>query len=277
MGQRPSSPNIREQSGVSMRTHFSAFVKDNRLYLMGMAETSAGSVPFTHHERLGEPVPDGPINLTEPPPPVQACLERIEKPLMQYLLRQQMVLGAENLVERSRVGDQNAMAIMAGVRKRAYQGNPRARAAFRMLQAYIEANPVQGGAARFPGARRPFKLLEATLQKGPEEYALGVSALVPLLDDPMKAACKLSHGRPIDSAVLTQVLAMLPETDEGKENAFKAGYFGKRTEVESMTDLGRRVAAVGLALSWAKRLQEVRKPETPIRYFSKVCAWELGE
>lgn len=51
---------------------------------------------------------------------------------------------AADLVERSRVGDQNAMAILRDMRKNALGGNETAQAGFAAAKEYIEANPVDG-------------------------------------------------------------------------------------------------------------------------------------
>ena len=49
---------------------------------------------------------------------------------------------AESVVRRARNGDQNAMALIALVRRNAMSGNPRAQASYAVMQNYVNQNPV---------------------------------------------------------------------------------------------------------------------------------------
>lgn len=55
----------------------------------------------------------------------------------------EMMHGAKEIVERSRAGDQHAMAIAKGIGDQARAGNERARLSWILIQQYTEQNPAQ--------------------------------------------------------------------------------------------------------------------------------------
>lgn len=98
--------------------------------------------------------------LFHPRSPLKAWLDRRHMPkelpsaaaqvhgqLMAYEIRPQalrhaaMAFGAAQLVERSRMGDQNAMGMISAVADQANRGNPRAQTAAQLIHLYCQANP----------------------------------------------------------------------------------------------------------------------------------------
>src|SRR5688572_17997166 len=122
-----------------------AYVKGNRLYILGLSQGPMGAVPFIHHVALSEAAPDGIVNIDTAPSSVQKALDESDGPVAEIIELEQMKLAAESLVSRARNGDQNAMGLIATVAEEAKQpNNQRAQLAFTLLEDFITKNPHDG-------------------------------------------------------------------------------------------------------------------------------------
>src|SRR5260221_1190463 len=89
-----------------------------------------------------------------------------------------------DVVERSRLGDQNPTAIIACVRVRAESGHPKAKASHQAIVKYIKENPP-GGRGQIVGVFTSMRSALGRLRDGakqcksPEEYASMVPVGVP--------------------------------------------------------------------------------------------------
>lgn len=155
-GVPPPGPFGREEVRERAMMHASAYVQDGRLYVMGVKSTPIGTVPFSYQGAVDGSVPDGPIDLfsKEHPETVLKAVEEAKRPIMSAVAGEAMKMGAESLVERSRSGDQNAMAILTLVAENAEKGNKRAKHALKLVKDYIGKHPMEGGTGNGPDLGR---------------------------------------------------------------------------------------------------------------------------
>lgn len=264
----------------------SAYAHQGRMCISGLARTPSGVVPFTWSTRVSGDVPNGPIALEETSkqsPSVNQALAASSGPIQFGIETQQIRAGVENLVERARLGDQNAVAIIAKARENARQGEPRASMAVKAMRAYIEHNPPghKMAVTRFGELFDAVTTLAGSVQT-PEGFASATTAIVTAIpmdpDSHQTAATAIANGKPITNEMLTAA-----SISSGSPQVFTAAY-------KSATDKAKRVALIGrvpesnidalrmgFTIGTAKRLQDVRDPSTEITKFSPMAGWEHGE
>jgi hypothetical protein len=198
---------------------------------------------------------------------------------------------AAELVTRSRLGDQVAMAQMCLVREHAEKGHPGAKRSMAALTNYVKRHPIES-TSRFGDeirrdneADRLAELMFATM--GNEEaYPRAVINLAPEIakNDFNKAIVTLANGPsllgngndvPIILAIANsftddQIRAAFARGVKYCENAMKDGYKELPPECQSMVRLG-------FLLGSARKIQAVRLPNVPISALSPEVGWELGE
>lgn len=175
---------------------------------------------------------------------------------------------AAELVERSRQGDQNAMATINEVRRSAGQGSAKAAKAFHHIMEYIKKNPFD----RFHGEDCCNYQEIKTLIHGDEPLAL-FDAIVNA--DCYTAATMLAAGPEIKWRNLGKSL-------KGRERTvfFHAVRHGRRKNAFDSIELNEReqqIANAGKVYCVCKAIIDVRKPGARIADFSRAVAWELGE
>jgi len=206
------------------------------------------------------------------------------------------------LVRRSRVGDENAMAMIYRVGQEARKGNPKAARAAAAIEAYAKANPPTPLSIDMPKpviadppvaadagvvvwqdnaeARKP-PLPRGALQgvldpdhfcdviAGAARYRFGVDA----------AATVLATGQPLTRGAIESVAEKF---DEKPAKIFLYGV-SRCTQDDweraapAMNGDGRYYLVVGQCFGRARRLQALRQPGSRIGAYSKVAGWELGE
>lgn len=254
-----------------------AYVKDNRLFILGLSEGTMGTVPIIYHVALPEPVPDGAVDLNALSPIVEKALQESEEILAQQVETEQMRLAAESLVTRARKGDQNAMGMIATVAEAAQSGgNERAELAYNLLLDYTKKHPHNNLKAL--SVPSDIKISREIVRAS---TPTAISALVPGVQDLYVVAIILANGEMINREMLDSILSTF--ADEYEQHAFKLGItFGTALDViaqatqeyeGSQLDALRTGCCVGLA----RRLQIARLPGTPIKIFSPIAGWELGE
>lgn len=157
------------------------------------------------------------------------------------------------LVIRARSGDQNAMGMIAEVRKSAMAGNPKAQYAYKCLEDYIRRNPAN----------------------------ISRNKNVQVGDESIRNQVALANGPLLTNDYVAQFCNTFGSEDEKK--AFKHGvkrYKHMRHLKQLKNTLPKpqqRALQIGVDFGVARSIQAVRIPGNSIRDFSPVVAFELGE
>lgn len=158
------------------------------------------------------------------------------------------------LVIRARSGDQNAMGMIAEVRKAAQAGSPKAQYAYNCIEDYIKRNPASG-------------------------ISRNIKAQVG--DESIRNQVALANGPLLTNDVVAQFCNTFGSEDEKK--AFKHGikrYKHMRHLKQIKAQLPppqQRALQIGVDFGVARSIQKVRIPGNSVWDFSPVCAIELGE
>lgn len=186
--------------------------------------------------------------------------------------------AAEELVERARLGDQNAVGMIVQVRQNAEKGSPRAIAAHRMMLDVAKGKSPRVGSER----RNPLAILRDNIRKHrtSNEYAAHIAGIVPetgtSAHDAIAAAQAISRGPSIGPNVLRAV-----QSTFGAEPEKKAFAFGVKAAPLRVLDTckkcpnpaGKKALHVGFTMGLARRLQAARRGN--IAALSPKAAWEL--
>lgn len=164
-----------------------------------------------------------------------------------------------SLVNRSRAGDQNAMALIALVRDNAAKGNPAARRSAKFMRNYIAQNPMQSemGAELGP----PVRFFNPTKEH---------------------ATLAFANGFPLEKPVIGHVASSFGNDSNANKQTFLMGV--KKWGSTLAPDLRRQANPIrlsifeaGQVIGKARAIQQVRKPGTPLASFDPMIGWELGE
>jgi hypothetical protein len=224
---------------------------------------------------------------------------------------------AAALVNRARVGDQNAAALIKKVGVRAREGNSgKAKKAFAAIKKFLDANPVvggpsapnQGGQFGYGGTVSPTippapqALVEFSgesrrvASERPELPTLPKGAFDKLFDPDrfqgiVIAACRHKNGLDAASVVLASGPTLSKEdvtaiglSGFGSEAATQAFFMGVKYPLErdmvrmkNLDTVLKRAFVVGQCVGRAWRIQAVRRPGSRIGLWSPGAGWELGE
>lgn len=165
---------------------------------------------------------------------------------------------AEAFIKRARLGDQNAMAMIAMVRDNAKRGVPNAIASFRIMEKYIKQNPVT------PSANMGFD--ECLPCMAPDTHGAIMLANGPMLTNSRIRNVAASFGNE-ERNILLQGMRKWQSDHDALHEKLSA-------RLDSMQ---REILKLGRTLGKARALQIVRHPNGPISAYSKRAAWELGE
>lgn len=268
----------------------SAYVRDGRFFIIGLTDSDYGPIPFAWHCECPD-APNGPVNVgaEDLHENVKVALDEADKAISSRVEQERMKLIAAELVDRARDGDQNAMALLQRIGENAKRGNPRARMAAYLCDAYIRNHPP-GSFGADPGRQRVHVsgLLGTVTQAiktrpEPVEYSSALHALLPgvlAVVDPSDAAVIVSNGPDLTDKENSRISAILAafHSDEEKK-AFVAGARtdALKTVLAKVSTNAKAACAIGYIIGLARRIQLVRLPNTPISVFSKDVAWELGD
>ncbi len=172
---------------------------------------------------------------------------------------------ATDLVFRARHGDQNAMGMIAEVRKAAQRSkfgkeNLRAKLAFGMIQEAIRRNPKGGisvGAENVPPPPPP----DTKQYKFPKELLTGLICPESFFDC-FKAFQHIQNGM----LIVCTMMSFGPTLTKANFREFMQGVPNDAQ--------GHAVADV---LNKARKIQAVRNPNLPSGILSQAVAWEMGE
>ena len=275
------------------QTSASAFVKDGRLHIIGVANTIAGAVPFSYYAKVPSGIDNGPIAMNGDNNPVIAkAIIGSEGPIARKITDEQQRLAAESLVERARNGDQNATAMIVMVRRSAEKGAELAKRSLEAIKAYALGHPVTAldAAVGVNGERDEREkndalslLRRAGREKG-AAYSAKLAAYIPAVEqnahDSSLAAVLIASGPEVTPQVYSHIEKSFAKASH---QAFLFGYknalhtskvFAKLSA--SPSDVAKALQ-VGYVLSLARRLQTARTPQGRIAVYSPEAAWELQE
>lgn len=182
---------------------------------------------------------------------------------MSQASRRDVERTASDIVERARAGDQVAMGLMAQVRDRAKQGNPRAKQSLRAMQRYINKNPAVTIGKEANGTTSPLApIATKAIWTNPTPKVI-VTAL-PLMKF-WQGVVALVHGPKLDNERLVHIS---DELNGEIQPAFKDAVVNFRNP---------KGWAMGRIIGIARCIQRLQIPSVPISTFCPATAWELGE
>lgn len=188
--------------------------------------------------------------------------------------------AAGALVERSRLNDQNAIAMICQIRDAAARGEGRAQQTAQAIRKYIQKHPTDNQMGFESQTDAMANDILASF--GAEDYReVLITKVLPLAqEDIKKAIVTVSHGPilfPTDGeSLVRQIGNSLPEGDI--REAFKLGATEAATALNAMQGMShdmQHAVLLGYVLGKARALQLVRVPEVPVKVQSELAGFEL--
>ena len=232
---------------------------------MGLAQLKVGPVPFTYDCPAPDGSTDGPIDMNaEHSKELEECLTKAEHAIQQKIAFGTLKIRAENLVLRSRNGDQNAIAMIIAIRRNAKQGNKKAVMGMRAIMQYIEDHPPTktctfGEESQHEVANALTKHVDS---ETPEHYSMAVNTYLPHTS-PQCAVVLIANGPLITNDLLRFVSSNFSEREM---NQFKHGLAGDISV--------SRCCIMGNIFRKAKELQGIRRGQ--FQFLDPVVKYELG-
>lgn len=269
-----SSESLAETPDIAL----TGYVYAGRLCLLGMAKTPFGPIPLATRVRIGSELSDGPVDFENIPEQAISIVEKAYGDVIDKLQFETMKAAAENLVERARSRDQNAMAMIAMIREEAEKGSQRAKTSVDLLKEYIAKHPAEEG-PRFSGEKPATGLVKRVKQASEEEnpyaYALSIATYLPNASHDIVTIVMLANGPPLLKAKIFDIASSFGS--EGEAKLFLAGTDPKVRTPIHLPNQARRVFNAGRCVGVARAIQGIRYPNVPLGTLSKRIAWELGE
>lgn len=252
-----------------------AYVRNGRLCIVGVHESDAGPIPFTVTEDVGEGIEDGPVDFGVEDSPVSTAIQKASHKMVSKIEDEKMRKIAGEWVDRARAGDQNAMALLQGVRRNVQAGSERAKRAAAHIARYIKAHPVDLTEGRkYLPAPPPVPEYRSVLKKLSQYVAdpAAVCAWTPPISrtDPYVAALVLANGPNLSP---DHIKAVASHFGEDERRDFWMGFRNWRDKSQPSSD----AHSAGRAVGTARVLQGVRLKVYPISYFCELSGWELGD
>ena len=197
--------------------------------------------------------------------------------------RRLMQQTADDLVVRSRVGDQNAIAIIEMTRDNAERGVPRALLAYRMIKQALERVPVLvAGTLPIPkmrSSRIEHSFSNAVFAGEPDEqYGQTIVSYAPNLGE--LGIILLANGPPLFMTGRARCIAQTFKTPDEK-NAFCLARRGagcaNLVERATFPRPLQHAMAVGDSFGLAQKLQTLRQPGAKMSDWDPRLGWEFGE
>jgi hypothetical protein len=154
--------------------------------------------------------------------------------------------GACALVERARVGDQNAMAMIQQIRANAMNGNQKSVTALNYITRYIHQNPVT----------------KSSKKLGPGKQAQVSANCISLAEGPV-----LSDER------IREIADSFASPEEKMQ--FIEGFVNHQNGRVYPSDSA--ASNLGRTIGFARGLQAIADPRADVSDFSPIIGWELGE
>lgn len=266
------------------------YVHRRRFSIVGVCDTDFGKVPFSWQCNVKGDVPDGAVDFgsDEGHPSLAKAIEGSHGPIGHVIRQERMKLATENLVERSRQGDQNAMAIIQMIRLVAKKGNEKAREAYKLIDLYIKTHPKTSignePVVNF-GIEKAFEFSRKPMP--PEGYAANFVIFVPCVGNLASlndsAARVLSGGKKIDEATFHAVRNAISTTPKS-QTMFRKSYSVSRNPNalqavarQAKTSDETKAVQTGFVLGRTRLFQGVSEGSLPISLLDPNAAWEAGD
>ena len=237
----------------------SAYVQNNKMCIMGLQASKWGPIPFSHVIECQ--YPDGAIDFgRELEPNVKIAIDESQKIILTKIEKEKMRLAVEELVDRTRAGDQNAAAMLVLVRKNALGGYPKAQLSLKYAKNYA----TRGQGKPNTGITQSFAAEVSS--PDPIHVNTAINSMLPGMNI-LQGSVALANGPKIDKERVKGM--MNPFTPEEKKqfiNAFKNWRDAKVTN---------DVEKIGKCIGLARAIQMVRLPNTPISILSPRAGLEL--
>lgn len=195
--------------------------------------------------------------------------------------------AARDVVERTRAGDQVAMALLARVRDNAKSGDPKARKSLKAIERYIRKHPPRPNHL-FADVGRDVPSVGPVsdiTQPGSSEHSAAKALwLNPTPAIVLKAipccgfwagAVALKHGPRLDSARIHEISEAAPE--EARPALQNAIRFWRKKAPDDANDVQEQSWLIGRIIGLARCLQRLQLPSVPISSLCPIAGWELGE
>jgi len=187
--------------------------------------------------------------------------------------------GARDVVERSRLGDQNAVAIIRDVAKNAAAGSPKAKTAYAYIEDYIKAHPAPSKFSAEDGQK--LGVLKA-LDKNHPRVVVPVLMSLPEsgnTDLINTASVMLAQTKPWNTNKVKAVAGCFDgENLEIFRFGFESGSNSKhlRQATAQMAPAQIGVLCCGHCVGMARKLQLARLPQVPVSILGDMIGWEMG-
>lgn len=249
-----------------IRASASAYVQQKRLCVLGIAESKWGPIPFSHAQPCD--AEDGPVDFgKELEEPLKIAMQESEQAIMNKVQRDKLQLASENLVDRARAGDQNAMGTLVMIRKNAQDGQEHAKLAMKYLLKYARNTKVFSPFGFEPLQRTMKAFAEEIAVDSPLHYSTAVLGLSTSLTIDA-VGVTLSNGPRLDNSRIRSLCNSFKDDERAQ---FMDGIVKWKVRTESPSPAHR----IGKCIGLARTLQRVRLPHTPISLLSKLAGWEL--
>lgn len=235
------------------------FAKDGNLIVQGLYKTNQGPIPFSV-ELPARGIKDGPVNLNNPK--IGRLLASSEPAIRRAVQKTKLEKAAKEIVERTRLGDQVAMALMLRIRQRAEQGCPTASASRKAIVTYIKKHPATQPSLSRIGIERQTNRLRRALAAG---FNHGISIL-------SKTTAPLLACVGVVERKKGEIKEAIRKLDGESAAAYQKGLSDWKYAEASHNPMIKLGGAVG----FIRALNKTRKGGS-IRRISPMAAWELGE
>ena len=238
----------------------SAYVQGNRLCILGIYQSPWGAIPFSH--ACPCEAENGQIDFgKDVNPNVQAAIDDSQRAIMSKVEKEKIRLAAEELVDRTRAGDQNAAAMMVMVKRNAAEGFPRAEFTLECMNRYARS------ATRIMGETSSTALAKEITSDQPVHVQTALNGILPAVNG-LRASVILSNGPHLDKK---RVNGMIAQMDDDEKREFVMGF----KNWKSNTAINSIAGKIGKCVGYARAIQRVRDPNTSISVLSDAAAWEL--
>ncbi len=228
---------------------------EGALCVLGACETQWGTIPLACRFGVDASEANRAIDLNAPQTPaVLAALGNAERTLGAMATREAADLAVEDLITRARVGDQNAMAMIAEVRRVAMGGGAKASEAMAKIKAYLKAHPFHA------------------------ESAMGLDTEPTLPKSAVRAATALANGPLLSRDRLLEIAKSLGSN--AKAFLYACANYHAPAKINALAEHypdAESALRTGATAGRARAIQLVRMPDSRIAAFSPHAAWELGE
>lgn len=234
----------------------SAYVQGNRLCILGVIQTAQGPIPFSHVQNCE--ADNGPIDFGKDlAPGVQAAITDSQRPIMMKVEREKIRLAAEELVDRTNDGDQNAAAMLVLAARNAEKGFPRA---------ILAKNCALQYAKTLEKRTVPKVLAKEIASNEPMHVQTALNGFLPGMKG-IELAVTLANGPKLDN---TRIKSLVDGYDKEEKHDFLSGFKNWKT-----SNLKTQAGKIGKCVGLAQAIQRVRLPETSISVLDADAAWEL--